>query len=105
MDEIVSVLISFGLATLGGFIAGYALRKIVKIALIIVGAFIFGIIVLQGAGWVNADYDKMTNDTIKLVSDVSTNIVPQLNAFTNNFSIIILGGLSIGGIIGFVKAG
>jgi uncharacterized membrane protein (Fun14 family) len=50
MNEIVSILTTFGLAAAGGFIAGYALRKIVKIALVIVGAFIFVMIALQGVG-------------------------------------------------------
>lgn len=103
MSEIVSIFISFGLAVAGGFIAGYAMRKIIKVALVIVGGFIFVMIALQGVGWVEADYQKMTDDTVTFVSN--TNIVPQLNSFINNFNIVILAGLSIGGIVGFVKGG
>lgn len=103
MSEIVSIFISFGLAVAGGFIAGYAMRKIIKVALVIVGGFIFVMIALQGVGWVEADYQKMTNDTVTFVSN--TNIVPQLNSFINNFNIVILAGLTMGTIVGFVKGG
>lgn len=96
-------LIAFAVAIIAGLIIGFMLKKVIKIALIVVGMFIFSIVVLQGVGWVNADYNKMANDTVTFVSN--TNLYPQLNNFTSNFNMFILAGLTIGGIVGFIKTG
>lgn len=103
MDEIIPILFSFGVALLGGFIAGYALRKVIKIVLVIIGVFILVMIGLQGAGWVKADYAKMSNDTVSFVSN--TEVIPQTISFVNQFNPFVFVMLIGGGILGFIKGG
>lgn len=103
MNELIPILFSFGVALLGGFIAGYALRKVIKIAAIIIGVFILVMIGLQGAGWVKADYAKMSNDTVSFVSN--TEVIPQVTSFVNQFNPFVFVMLIGGGILGFIKAG
>ena len=102
MNELIPILISWGAALFGGFLAGYFLRKILKIAAVIIGAFIFVLIALQGVGWVQADYDKISNDTISFVSN--TNYQPIVD-FVNEFNPVVFVFLFAGVIAGFIKAG
>ena len=103
MDELINQLITLAIGFIGGLVIGFALRKIIKIALVIGGAMLLVLIVLQGMGWVNPNYDKMTVDAQQFVNN--TEVIPQLNQFTANFSPLVLVGLAIGGVIGFVKTG
>lgn len=103
MNELVPILISWGAALLGGFLAGYFLRKILKIVAIIIGAFIFVLIALQGVGWVEADYQKISNDTVNFVTN--TNVYEPVVSFVNEFNPVVFVFLGVGVIAGFIKAG
>ena len=103
MNELIPIFISWGAALFGGFLAGYFLRKILKIAAVIIGAFIFVLIALQGVGWVEADYQKISNDTISFVSN--TNVYEPVVSFVNEFNPVVFVFLFAGVVIGFIKAG
>ena len=67
--------IPFGGSALAGYICGYALKKILKIAIkvgaVVLGLFIFGIILMQRQGWLTGvNFDKMGNDIYAATSSI-----------------------------------
>jgi len=51
-----TILFSFGGSSLLGFAAGYALRRIIKIAAVIIGVFVLGLAYLSYKGWINVQW-------------------------------------------------
>lgn len=102
MNDLIQPLIIFLFALIGGIVVGYALRKIIKILLILGGAFIFALVVLQGFGWIQPDYDKMVSDAETFASN--TNLT-QAQQFADQFNPIVFVGLALGMIVGFVGVG
>ena len=103
MNELISQLIYF-IGFLGvGYIIGYALKKVIKIVLIIGGVLLAGLFGLQWLGYLNVQEDKILADATSLVNQTSQELLPRLNEYNSNFNPIVLIGLGIGVIIGFVK--
>jgi len=50
-----------GLGGIGGFLVGYAVKKIIKILAVLIGAFIVFILYLGYIGVLNVNYDKLTD--------------------------------------------
>jgi len=62
MSEILSPLVyQFGIGGIGGFVAGFAAKKISKLIIIIVGLFVIGLLYLGTSGIINISYDKLWN--------------------------------------------
>ena len=103
MNEIIQPLAFFVGSLVAGLIAGYFLKKFIKIGLFIVGGLILFAIVLQGFGWVAFDFNKITADATQFANN--TQLVPVANQFISNFNIVYLVSFTIGTVIGFVKTG
>ena len=76
---------AFGAIT--GAVAGYAIKKIMKIGAIIIGAFFAGLMYLSYQGIVSVNWDKLNNQTqaaaqqgITQVTAVMNNIAGQIHA-------------------------
>lgn len=67
MQELLTGTDSYLFSGLGGFvigaISGYALKKIIKLAAIILGAFFLGLAFLSYKGWINANWNVIQNQT------------------------------------------
>lgn len=55
-----------GLGGIGGFLVGYAVKKIIKILAVLIGALIVVILYLGYLGIVNVNYDKLVEYVNKL---------------------------------------
>ena len=51
----------FGIVGVGGFIAGYALKKFMKIVAVIIGLFILALVYLGYKGIISVNYDALGN--------------------------------------------
>jgi len=65
------------LGGVGGFLIGYTIRKVLKIALI-VGVVVFSLILLASANIVNVDYSRLAETTTKMLNAIN----PALSLIT-----------------------
>jgi uncharacterized membrane protein (Fun14 family) len=59
MSAITPLVYQLGLGGIGGFIAGYALKKMMKLAAIIIGLFILALVYLGYQGIITIDYSAL----------------------------------------------
>ncbi len=62
-----TTLFAFGGSSLLGFAAGYALKRILKIAAVIFGAFILRLAYLSYKGWINVQWRILENQSKQIV--------------------------------------
>ena len=62
MSEVISPLaFQLGVGGVGGFIVGYALKKLSKLVLFLTGVFLLALIYLSTRGIININYDALWN--------------------------------------------
>lgn len=114
----IAMLSSFGFAAIGGYIMGFAIKKILKIVLkiagVAVGLFFFGLIIMQYQGYIDAiHWEKVGEDIVNFVGgsigsitsdDVAVN--PVSGWFKNMLSTLgytMTGGFGGGFMVGFIR--
>jgi uncharacterized membrane protein (Fun14 family) len=102
MSEIITpVVYQLGLGAVGGFIVGFALKKIAKLFIVLIGVFVIALLYLSINGVININYSALWNTIVSwlggsekaaswLVGLIS--IIPFLGSFTVGFLL----GLKIG---------
>jgi uncharacterized membrane protein (Fun14 family) len=89
-----------------GALAGYAIKKVMKIAAVVVGLFVGGLAYLSYKGWVDAKWSEIENDTMTTLSTVEGQIEHALNdtisQFATHSSAVAVSGLTLAAGIGFV---
>lgn len=96
-ESFAPILFQLCIGGIGGFFIGYALRKVVKIALII-GVIVFSLIFLAYTNVINVDYSGLAEMASSLVNAVN----PALNLFTPLLAHIpFIVSLILGLILGF----
>lgn len=71
MSELLSPLVyQLGAGGILGFLAGYAIKKVVKIAAVIAGLFALALIYLGYTGVISVNYEKLTEATEGLIGDL-----------------------------------
>jgi len=105
---------SVGLTIGGGFFAGaligYALKKVVKLVVVVVGLFFAGIAYLQYQQMLNINWNKVqvaSQNTLSTLANATTQ-VPGFNsgdhtAALSNLGVPLTGSMSMGFAIGFMK--
>jgi len=95
----------------GGILIGYALKKVVKLAAVVVGLFFTGIAYLQYQQILNINWNKLqatSQNALLAFANVTTQI-PGLNRYHtgtfafDNLGIPLTGSMSMGLAIGFLK--
>jgi uncharacterized membrane protein (Fun14 family) len=61
MSAITPLVYQIGLGGIGGFIAGYALKKFMKIVAVIIGLFILALVFLGYQGIISINYSELGN--------------------------------------------
>ncbi|MDQ6862425.1 MAG: hypothetical protein M3044_01235 [Thermoproteota archaeon] len=99
-------LFSAGGGFLFGAFAGYAIRKMMKIAAVVIGLFVAALAYLSYKGLIDVKWVAMENATRNALSNVSRQVVHALNNTATQFaahsSAISASGLPIAAAIGFV---
>jgi uncharacterized membrane protein (Fun14 family) len=80
-ESFAPILFQLALGGIGGFLIGYALRRVLKVALI-VGVVIFSLILLAYANVINVDYSGLSESTSSIVDAIS----PALDVLTPLFA-------------------
>jgi uncharacterized membrane protein (Fun14 family) len=108
-EVLLSNIVPFAGSGLAGYAIGFALKKILKWMLIIIGVlagmFFVGVQLLQKYGYVNTvNWDKLGNDTSAHIQHWATNgDITNLHGLFHNIGIPVSGGLGLGLLAGFVR--
>jgi uncharacterized membrane protein (Fun14 family) len=98
-------LFSAGEGFLFGAVAGYAFKKVMKIAAVIVGLFVAGLAYLSYRGWIDVKWTAMENGTRSILANVTAQAIHTLNDTASQIathSSIAASGLLIAAGMGFV---
>ena len=99
-------LFSAGGGFLIGAVAGYAIKKVMKIAAVIIGLFVAALAYLSYRGWVDVKWVPMEDASRSALTNVSEQVVHVLNSTTTQFaahpSAVAASGLPIAAKFGFV---
>jgi uncharacterized membrane protein (Fun14 family) len=102
MSEIVTPLVyQVGAGGVGGFIAGYALKKLLKIVAVIIGLFILALVYLGYKGYISINYSALANvvsSTLGLTGQASEWITPIIShlPFVGVFGLAFFLGFKMG---------
>ena len=92
-------LFSAGGGFLFGAVAGYAIKKVMKIATIIIGLFVIGLGYLSYRGWVDVKWVAMEDASRSTLTNASEQVIHALNntatQFTSHASSLSASGLPI----------
>jgi uncharacterized membrane protein (Fun14 family) len=77
---------STGGGFLFGAIAGYAIKKVMKIAAVVVGLFVAGLAYLSYKGWIEVKWLEIENATMSTLSTVEGQMVHALNDTASQFA-------------------
>jgi uncharacterized membrane protein (Fun14 family) len=100
------LLFSAGGGFLFGAVAGYALKKVMKIAAVVVGLFVAALAYLSYKGLIDVKWVAMENVTRSALTNASGQVVQALNNTATQFaahpSTVAASGLPIAAMFGFV---
>src|SRR5215831_19341031 len=108
-EALLSNIIPFAGSGLLGYAMGFALKKILKWMLIIIGflagMFFVGVQLLQKYGYVSAvNWDRLGNDTSSQIQHWVSNVdVTNVHSIFHTLGIPVSGGLALGFLAGFVR--
>jgi uncharacterized membrane protein (Fun14 family) len=108
-EVLLANIIPFVGSGLVGYTIGFALKKIVKWMLIIVGflvgMFFIGVQLLQKYGYVSTvNWDKLGNDGSIQIQHWASNVdVTNVHSLFHTLGIPVSGGLGLGFLAGFVR--
>jgi uncharacterized membrane protein (Fun14 family) len=92
---------------IAGFLVGYAIKKVIKIVLIIAGLMIVAIVGLGYQQYVSVDWTKIQEAGSGLMGNVSSSNIPgteqSISSVMAAFGIPLVGSLAAGFILGFIK--
>jgi uncharacterized membrane protein (Fun14 family) len=99
-------LFSAGGGFLFGALAGYAIKKVMKIAAVVIGVFVVGLAYLSYRGWVDVKWVAMEDGSRSTLTNASEQVAHALNntatQFASHPSSVATSGLPIAAIFGFV---
>jgi uncharacterized membrane protein (Fun14 family) len=108
-EALLSNIIPFAGSGLLGYAMGFALKKVLKWMLIIIGflagLFFVAIQLLQRYGYVSAvNWDKLGNDSSTQIQHWATNTeITNLHGLFHTLGIPVSGGLGLGLLAGFIR--
>jgi uncharacterized membrane protein (Fun14 family) len=108
-EVLLSNIIPFAGSGLLGYAMGFALKKILKWMLIIIGflagMFFVGVQLLQKYGYVTmVNWDKLGNDTSTQIHHWAVNAdITNVHSLFHTLGIPVTGGLGLGFLAGFVR--
>jgi uncharacterized membrane protein (Fun14 family) len=99
-------LFSAGGGFLFGAVAGYAIKKVMKIAAVVVGLFVAALAYLSYRGWIDVKWAAMEDASRSTLTNASEQVIHVLNntatQFAGHTSTLTASGLPIAATFGFV---
>ena len=89
-----------------GAVASYAIKKVMKIAAVVIGLFVAGLAYLSYRGWVDVKWIAIENASRSTLTNASEQVVNALNntatQFASHPSAVAASGLPVAAVFGFV---
>jgi uncharacterized membrane protein (Fun14 family) len=99
-------LFSAGGGFLFGAVAGYAIKKVMKIAAVVIGLFVAALAYLSYKGWVDVKWAAMEDASRSTLTNATEQVVHALNntatQFASHPSAVATSGLPVAAMFGFV---
>jgi uncharacterized membrane protein (Fun14 family) len=99
-------LFSAGGGFLLGAVAGYAIKKVMKIAAVVIGLFVAALAYLSYRGWVDVKWAAMEDASKSTLTNTLEQVVHAFNNTTTQFashpSAVAASGLPVAAMVGFV---
>jgi uncharacterized membrane protein (Fun14 family) len=99
-------LFSVGGGFLFGAVAGYAIKKVMKVIAVVIGLFVSALAYLSYKGWVDVKWVAIENASKSTLTNASEQIVHALNNTTTQYashpSAVTASGLPMAAVFGFV---
>jgi uncharacterized membrane protein (Fun14 family) len=99
-------LFSAGGGFLLGAVAGYAIKKVMKIAAVVIGLFVTALAYLSYRGWVDVKWAAMEDASRSTLTNASDQVVHAFNTTTTQFashpSTVNASWLPVAAMFGFV---
>jgi uncharacterized membrane protein (Fun14 family) len=97
---------SAGGGFLFGAVAGYVIKKVMKIAAVVIGLYVVGLAYLSYRGWVDVKWGTMVDASRSTLTSASEQVVHALNNMATQFashpSAVATSGLPVAAVFGFV---
>jgi len=96
---------AFAGSGVAGFLAGYALRKVLRIVAIAIGILLVAIMALAAKQWIIVQWDKI-GDSIQSFANITAatqDVGGITHNITNSLGLPATGGLSLGFAFGFMR--
>ena len=117
IDNLNSIAATVGGGFFAGILIGYALKKVIKFAAVIVGLFLAGLAYLQYQQIATVNWDKLQNASEGAITTLANATTQLSNSMANatvadhtttaiaiaNFSIPLTGSMAMGFAVGFIK--
>src|SRR5215469_9034587 len=99
-------LFSAGGGFLFGAVAGYAIKKVMKIAAVVIGLFVAALVYLSYRGWVDVKWAAIEDASRSTLTNASEQVVNALNNTATQFALhpstVAASGLPVAAVFGFV---
>jgi len=100
------LLFSAGGGFLFGALAGYAIKKVMKIAAVVLGLFVAGLVFLAYKGWIDIKWTPIESVTRLALTNVATQLMHMVNntasQISTHSSTIVTSGSPMAAGLGFV---
>jgi len=105
LEIIRSALLTAGSGGIAGFIIGFALKKVIKILAVIVGIFLGTLIYFQSQSFITINWAKLESLLESTMPTMSNSVsdTSLVNNITGSMGLPLLGGLSLGLVVGFTR--
>lgn len=104
-DNVVSMTSTIGGGFFAGLVTGWALKKAIKLAAVVVGLFLGALIYLQSQTILNINWNNLQSVSKTVLSTIDNPITntEENSNIVGNVGIPLTGSLSAGFVIGFMK--
>jgi uncharacterized membrane protein (Fun14 family) len=115
LSSVIPFATSVGFGGIAGFLIGYAIKKVMKIMLVIVGLFFIAFIYLEYQKILSVNWNKIqvsAEDTLAGLVNMTTGHIPSgipsesdqlISAALASYGIPLTGSLAAGFVIGFIR--
>jgi uncharacterized membrane protein (Fun14 family) len=100
-----SIVTSIGVGSIAGFAIGYAVKKIFKISLALMGVLFGAIAYMQTQGVLSVNWDKIENISRSAATAVSSMTMNQMgtDSMISSLGLPLMGTMSMGFAVGFMR--
>ena len=105
IGHIGSIVTSVGVGSIAGFAIGYAVKKIFKISLALMGVLFGAIAYMQTQGILSVNWDKIENISRGAATAVSGMTMSHMGAdsMISSLGLPLMGSMSMGFAVGFMR--